>query len=95
MELGVNQTLPRCAACDYDLCNECAEETLRVQAVNNMNAKDGAGGDKDCIGRMDSRVGVDASSGGSGQKKKKKKKKKTKKKEAEKGIFCLFVCGGW
>ena len=52
-----------------------------MQAVNNMNAKDGAGGDKDCIGRMDSRVGVDASSGGSGQKKKKKKKTK----EAEKG----------
>ena len=56
-----------------------------MQAVNNMNAKDGAGGDKDCIGRMDSRVGVDASSGGSGQKKKRPRRRRIRRRRRRKG----------
>ena len=76
----------RACVCDYDLCNECTEKTLREQAVVNMNAKDGAGSDKDCIDRVDgSGVGVDASSGGSGQKKKKKKKNTEEEKNMEGG----------
>ena len=93
----VGQTLPRCVACDYDLCNECAEETLHMQqAVVNMNAKDGAGGDKDRVDSVDgSGVGVEASSGGSGIRRRGRRRRRRRSRTVERGKDRVTNFSNW